>query len=108
MLWTEKEIDALNLVNTDKYDYYYRLQKYYGCADIVRVEVLYKYGGIYIDADSICNNPMDDLLNRDFFAVYVPNMNNRVGNSFIGSTAGNEILTAYIHKISNLTDLDPA
>jgi hypothetical protein len=37
MLWTEKEIDALNLINRDKYDYYYELKKYYGCADIVRV-----------------------------------------------------------------------
>jgi mannosyltransferase OCH1-like enzyme len=51
MMWSEKEIDKLNLVNRDKYDYYYKLKKYHGCADIVRIEVLYKYGGIYVDAE---------------------------------------------------------
>lgn len=125
MLWTEKEIDALNLINRDKYDYYYERQKYYGCADIVRVEVLYRYGGIYIDADSLCNNSMDDLLHKDFFAVYIPNwepiskflypthlihqrIKNRIGNQVIGSTPKHEILKNYITTISALTNLEPA
>lgn len=27
--------------------------------DIMRWEILYEYGGIFIDADSICLNPFD-------------------------------------------------
>jgi len=33
-----------------------------GKADIIRWEILYKYGGIFLDADSICVEPIDDVL----------------------------------------------
>ena len=43
-----------------------------GKADIMRWELLLKYGGIYIDADSICIEPLDDemFLNNAGFATY--------------------------------------
>jgi GT2 family glycosyltransferase len=40
-----------------------------GKADIIRWELLYKFGGIFIDADSICIEPIDDeLINKKCFA----------------------------------------
>ena len=40
-----------------------------GKADILRWEILYKYGGVFIDADSICIEPIDDeLMNKKSFA----------------------------------------
>ena len=33
-----------------------------GKADIIRWEILYKYGGVFLDADSICIEPFDDIL----------------------------------------------
>lgn len=33
-----------------------------GKADIIRWEILYEYGGIFVDADSICIEPVDDHL----------------------------------------------
>jgi GT2 family glycosyltransferase len=40
-----------------------------GKADILRWEILYKYGGIFLDADSICIEPIDnELLNKICFA----------------------------------------
>jgi mannosyltransferase OCH1-like enzyme len=33
-----------------------------GKADIIRWELLYKYGGIFLDADSICIEPFDDII----------------------------------------------
>ena len=33
-----------------------------GKADIIRWELLYKYGGVFIDTDSICIEPIDDVL----------------------------------------------
>lgn len=107
LLWDEEKIKDLNLINLDKYNYYYNLKKFHGSANIVRIEALYKFGGVYIDADSICNNAIDDLINRDFFAVYSPNMPNRVGNAFIGSTPNNEILKKYIERIKIITKLNP-
>ena len=40
-----------------------------GKADIIRWEILYKYGGVFLDADSICIEPIDDtLMNCKYFA----------------------------------------
>ncbi len=39
-------------------------------ADILRLEVLYKFGGIYVDVDSYCLKPLDDLIkNRVCFSM---------------------------------------
>jgi GT2 family glycosyltransferase len=42
-----------------------------GKADIMRWEILYKYGGYFVDADSICIAPFDDYFsNKTAFATY--------------------------------------
>ena len=42
-----------------------------GKADIMRWEILHKYGGVFIDADSICIEPIDDiLLSKPCFSGY--------------------------------------
>jgi len=33
-----------------------------GQADIIRWEILYEYGGVFLDADSICVDKIDDVL----------------------------------------------
>lgn len=47
------------------------MQEINGKADIIRWEILYKYGGVFLDADSICIEPIDDLLmSKKCFAGY--------------------------------------
>jgi mannosyltransferase OCH1-like enzyme len=42
-----------------------------GVADVMRWEILYKYGGLAFDADSICIRPLEDwLLEPEVFAVW--------------------------------------
>jgi len=42
-----------------------------GIADIMRLEILWKYGGIFIDADSECIESLNDfIMNRSGFAVF--------------------------------------
>jgi len=42
-----------------------------GKADIVRWEILYHFGGVFLDADSICVKPFDDLImNKEAFAGF--------------------------------------
>ena len=48
-LWTDKNVKKLKLKNQKAYD---KEKTYNGKSDILRYELLYKYGGIYIDADS--------------------------------------------------------
>jgi hypothetical protein len=42
-----------------------------GKVDMMRWELLYRYGGVFIDADSICIEPLDDVfMNKTAFATY--------------------------------------
>ena len=42
-----------------------------GKCDIMRWEILYKYGGVFIDADSVCLEPLDDyFMKKRAFATY--------------------------------------
>jgi len=52
-----KQIDIISEIN--------------GKADIIRWEILYKYGGFFVDADSICIEPFDEnFINKMAFATY--------------------------------------
>ena len=44
------------------------METYCGKTDIMRWEILYKYGGIYIDADSFCIEPLDNEILKKSFA----------------------------------------
>jgi hypothetical protein len=66
--WNEKEIEKRGIIFKcqDKID---GIEEINGKADIIRWEILYKYGGIFIDADSICIEPFDDeIISKKCFA----------------------------------------
>jgi len=68
IFWNEAEIIKRNMVFRcqDKID---DIEEINGKADIMRWEILYKYGGVFLDADSICIEPIDEeLLNKKCFA----------------------------------------
>ena len=54
VLWTEEKLKSFDIINLDKFnDAVIYAQK----ADILRYEILYSYGGIYIDADCVIVKP---------------------------------------------------
>ncbi|WP_088188558.1 glycosyltransferase [Desulfosporosinus sp. FKA] len=65
--------------NEDNYDVYqnaymrqsYEAKKYAFTADFLRLDVLYRYGGIYLDTDILCQKSFDTLLFNDAFCVYL-------------------------------------
>ena len=66
--WNEEEFVKRKMVFKcqDKID---GIEEINGKADILRWEILYKFGGVFLDADSICVEPIDDeLLNKKCFA----------------------------------------
>jgi mannosyltransferase OCH1-like enzyme len=68
IFWNEKEISERNMIFKcqEKID---EIEEINGKADIMRWEILYKYGGVFIDADSICIEPIDEeILNKKCFA----------------------------------------
>lgn len=63
--WNELELKKrdMKFECLDKID---SMEQYCGKVDIMRLELLYKYGGVFLDADSICIEPIDDLLDNNF------------------------------------------
>lgn len=78
----QKQIDQM----MDKHDYA-------GVADLMRYEILYRFGGIAIDADSYCMRPLEDwLLEPSAFSAWEQEIvrNNLIATTFMGGVKGAE------------------
>jgi hypothetical protein len=104
ILWTEAEVAKRGFIfeTQAKMDI---MKEYCGKADLMRYEILYKYGGIFIDADSICIEPFDDyFMSNPVFLTY-ENENVRKGlisNGTIGFRPAHPLMRDLIDWI--LTD----
>lgn len=115
-LWTEKEIDALNLKNKKLYDYYISRQIWHGASDVARVEILERFGGIYIDADTERTAKIDEapFMKSSFFSVEanrargVKPGQKRIANGIIGSVVEHPIIKAYREAMAKADKLVPA
>lgn len=107
LLWTEEAIDKLDLKNRKLYDYFYAKGCYYGCSDIVRLEVLERYGGVYIDADTERLQSIDEIL-RDctFFSVW-SNTEGRIANGVMGTIPNHPIIQNYIEAMGSASKVEP-
>jgi mannosyltransferase OCH1-like enzyme len=65
-------------------------------SDIFRFEVLYKFGGIYMDYDFLQIKKFDDLLDCDFFAGSPEHLPNETWNSIVGSAKDNQICKNFL------------
>jgi mannosyltransferase OCH1-like enzyme/GT2 family glycosyltransferase len=64
IMWNEEELSkrGLRLECVSKIN---EIEEINGKADIIRWEILYHYGGLFIDADSICIEPFNYLLDQN-------------------------------------------
>lgn len=104
-LWTDKEVKNLSLINQKLYN---EEQNFGARADILRLEILYQEGGIYVDTDFECIRPETfDILNRsfDFYAGLHPIDCEAIliNNAIIGSIKGHPIIKACIDKLKEQT-----
>lgn len=102
-LWTEKEIEELNLINKKQYE---NENFYNGKSDIARYEILYKFGGIFIDADSLwIQHSLNDILKKSIpcgmFCAEEPVNKWSIANGVIGFSKEHPILELMINHISN-------
>ncbi len=65
-LWGNSELENLNLFNADSYR---KIPEMCGKADIARYEILYRFGGMYIDADTLWLNKPSPSLTRGLLNV---------------------------------------
>lgn len=68
--WNEDELTKRNF-QYECLDAINKMTEINGKADIIRWEILYQYGGIFLDADSICIEPFDEtFLSKNGFAGF--------------------------------------
>ncbi|WP_414457740.1 glycosyltransferase family 32 protein, partial [Klebsiella pneumoniae] len=68
----------------------YNEKKWAHVSDFVRLDVLYKYGGIYLDTDVEIVKVFDDLLSFDLFVGFMWPCN--LGTAVIGASKGNDVI----------------
>ena len=103
ILWSDNNTKNLNLINQDKFDQTKNLgQK----SDILRYEILYKYGGIYVDTDFECLKPFDDLMTLKFFTgiAYPSTIEMYIG--LIASIPEHPIIKSCIYDMDKIDDRD--
>lgn len=110
-LWDEAEIEAFGLRNEAVYQRFAEAGIYDGAADVARVEILHRYGGVYVDADSVALRPIGDapFMHGAFFARYEASDQHPelITNAFMGAVEGHSVLKRYIEAVSHVIGLRP-
>jgi len=98
-LWTEDELPG-DLVRPEAYE---RLRKPTERSDIIRLEILFRFGGVYVDTDFECLRPIDPLIEGvDFFTCDLKP--GRVNNAVIGSVRGHPLLERALRELRPRTE----
>jgi mannosyltransferase OCH1-like enzyme len=93
-LWTEDRVPE-ELRRPEVYD---RLRVPAERADILRLEVLWRFGGVYVDTDFECRRSIEPLIaGVDFFTAYLKP--GRVNNAIIGAVPGHPILDRALREL---------
>lgn len=68
-------------------------------SDVLRYEILARFGGVWIDADLECLEPIDDLLEgAECFAAW-EEQDRWIGNTFLGSVPGHPFMERLVAAI---------
>ena len=96
MEWNESNFDT----NSNKYiKQAYEEKKFAYVSDYVRINALYEYGGIYMDADVMVYKSFNDLLNNQCILGFEEE--NYVATSFIACMPKHELIKEFIDKYEN-------
>lgn len=106
--WNIVKIDNMNLHNFINLDRYIDKQKQLDISinhlsDILRIILLNKYGGLWVDATTFCNRSLDEwlepLTKTGFFAFSKPNNDILIASWFIYSDANNYLIKQWEQEI---------
>ena len=94
--WTEEEITkrGFTLKLTDRIN---SMEEINGKADIIRWELLYEYGGFFVDADAFCIEPVTYLVNK--YQAFAGYENEKVRNAGWAPTADYDDVLARTHPL---------
>lgn len=104
-LWGNTELRNGNWQSHRQIERFLCSGHYDGVADLMRYEILYEHGGVYVDADTMSQRPLDNwLLETPLFAVWESEQHRPglIANTFIGVVPGHPALAAIIKKTSRM------
>lgn len=94
-LWTEEDLPD----DPIRHEVLERLRAPVERADILRLEILFRYGGVYADTDLECLRPIEELLG-DEELVCVCLKPGRVTNTFIAAAPGHPLLERALRELT--------
>ena len=99
-LWTEESLPD-DFVRPEAYE---RLRNPAERSDIIRLEVVFRFGGVYVDTDVECLRPIDPLLDNgvDFFVNSVKSGD--AHNAVVGGVAGHPVLERALRELRPVTE----
>lgn len=100
-IWTDEDVAQMHLYNQEFYD---ATDNYGVKSDILRWEIIYKYGGVYVDMDYECLRALDDFhYAYDFYTALQPldTFFVQLGAALFGSCPGHPILKHCIETIAD-------
>ena len=105
----ERDVYLKEHASPEIYDAYSRLTNGAAQADLWRLFVLYKEGGVYMDIDATLVWPLDKIIATEEDALYVKvSKNTEITNYFIASKSDNEELKQCVDKVVfNINNYDP-
>jgi mannosyltransferase OCH1-like enzyme len=92
--WTEENVPA-DLRRPEAAE---RLRAPAERADILRLELLWRYGGVYVDSDFECLRPIEPLMQDALFVVGLAKAD-RANNAFLGAVAGHPLLDRALDEL---------
>jgi len=99
-LWIDNDINSENFLN---YKFIVKTSNYAQKADIMRYEILYRYGGIYLDIDFEILQNLDNLINGSLVVCNEDeHINKYMSIGFIASTVNNSELLNCINNINTI------
>ena len=95
-IWADEDVEPFGLRNKEAFN---RTTNFGQKSDIFRYEILYRFGGVYVDIDFECLKPFDELHTSCEFYTGVSQENNYLYNGLIGIREGHPLMQACIEHL---------
>ena len=95
-LWGDADVESLHMKNKKVFDATSNLGMK---SDIMRYEILNKFGGVYVDTDFECLKPLDDLSYLNFYTGISYDIKAELYIGLLASTPGHPIMKACVEGI---------